>query len=518
MRRVAAILGALALVAVVALFAVGAGGDDEGEYRVRAIFDNAFAVIPGEDVKSAGVKIGRVRALDLTRDGKAAVVLDITDPGFQDFRSDARCSIRPQGLIGEKFIECTPTQPREPGAAAAPALRRIEAQDAEGQGQYLLPVERTSRPVDLDLLNNIMRLPYRQRLAIIINEFGTAVAGRGGELRRAIRRANPALQQTDEVLKLLAGQNRVLADLARDADASLGPLARERRSVQGFVEGAVTTARATAERRGALEANLERLPTFLRELRPTMRRLGALSDEMEPVLDDLGAAGPALGRFVAELGPFSEASTPALRTLGDASVTGRDALVKAQPLITQIRALGREGRPLGRNLAALLKSVRDTGGIEEAMSFIFYSTTAINGYDSVGHYLRAALLLGVCTDYTITPDRACSSNFGDADADAAGASAAREPAALRQATLAATGAAGGGSEPAAAQADSAAGAGAGSAGAASGGAASGGAGAVEGGSGGTDREAVEAAAQAGAERGAGETEAALLDYLLGDGS
>ena len=44
-------------------------------------------------------------------------------------------------------------------------------------------MSQTSRPVDLDLINNIMRLPYRQRLSIILNELGTGLAGRGDDLR-----------------------------------------------------------------------------------------------------------------------------------------------------------------------------------------------------------------------------------------------------------------------------------------------------------------------------------------------
>ena len=68
----------------------------------------------------------------------------------------------------------------------------------------MLPLENTSSPVDLDLINNIMRLPYRERLAILINEFGTALAGRGAELNEVIHRANPALRETDKVLKILA--------------------------------------------------------------------------------------------------------------------------------------------------------------------------------------------------------------------------------------------------------------------------------------------------------------------------
>ena len=76
----------------------------------------------------------------------------------------------------------------------------------------------TSRPVDLDLLNNVFRLPYRQRLSIILNELGTGLAGRGDDLRIAvIRNANPALQETDKVLAILAAQNKTLQNLASDA-------------------------------------------------------------------------------------------------------------------------------------------------------------------------------------------------------------------------------------------------------------------------------------------------------------
>ena len=45
-----------------------------------------------------------------------------------------------------------------------------------------------------------MRLPYRQRLSIIINELGTGLAGNGDALRSAIQEADPALEQTDKVL------------------------------------------------------------------------------------------------------------------------------------------------------------------------------------------------------------------------------------------------------------------------------------------------------------------------------
>ena len=41
--------------------------------------------------------------------------MKIDEAGFQDFRQDASCLIRPQSLLGEKFVDCQPTLPRASG-------------------------------------------------------------------------------------------------------------------------------------------------------------------------------------------------------------------------------------------------------------------------------------------------------------------------------------------------------------------------------------------------------------------
>jgi ABC-type transporter Mla subunit MlaD len=415
-KRVLAI--ACVLVAASALLVFGTGASDGGgSYRVRAIFMNAFSVIHGEDVKIAGVKVGKVESLDVTPDHKAAVVLRIDKPGFDDFRADAECTIRPQSLIGEKFVECTPTQPRPENAQKAPPLRKIAS--GPGKGQYLLPVDRTSKPVDLDLVNNTLRLPFRERLGIILNELGTGLAGRGGDLRQAITNADPALKETDKVLAILAGQNRVLANLARDSDTILAPLARDRAKVADFVTQANATAQATAERSTALEQNIAKLPAFLRELKPTMQRLGGLSDQMTPVLTDLGKQAPAINRFVEQLGPFSQASIPAFQSLGAAADVGRPALVKSKPIITDVGQFASTAKPVSKNLSSLLTSLKDTGGIERLMDFLFYSVASLNGYDSYGHYLRAGLILNACSQYSISPLPDCLSKFSSASGSGA---------------------------------------------------------------------------------------------------
>jgi virulence factor Mce-like protein len=410
MKRLLAIASVLVVAAALVVFGTGAS-DDGGHYRVRAIFMNAFSVIPGEDVKIAGVKVGKIESLDVTPDHKAAVVLRIDRPGFDDFRQDAECTIRPQSLIGEKFVECTPTQPRPENAQPAPKLRKIDR--GEGKGQYLLPVSQTSKPVDLDLVNNTLRLPYRERLTVILNELGTGLAGRGGDLRLAIRNANPALKETDKVLRILADQNRTLANLARDSDVILAPLARDRARVADFVTQANITSEATAERSDDLEQNIAKLPAFLRELTPTMQSLGAFAGQATPVFTDLGKEAPSINRFIEELGPFSAAGIPAFQSLGAAADVGGPALTKSKPIITDVGQLASNAKPLTNNLASLLTSLKDTGGIERLMDYLFYQVAAINGFDSYGHYLRAGLILNACSQYAIASSPDCLSTFGN---------------------------------------------------------------------------------------------------------
>ena len=421
MKRVFAIAAVLTASMGLALFASGAG-DDSGDYRVRGIFDNAGFVIPGEDVKVAGVKVGTIDSLDITRDFKAVVVMKIDDPGYQDFRSDARCQVRPQSLIGEKFVECSPTQKRAVGSPLPPALKKVEK--GKGKGQLMLPVQNTAKAVDLDLINNITRRPQTERLSLILNELGSGLAGRGTELRQVLQRANPALREVDEVLKLLASQNQVLADLARDSDTSLAPLARERRRVSSAIEQSSEVAQATAERRSDLEADIERLPRFLRELRPTMDSLGSLADQATPVLDDLGARAPDINRLLQELGPFATAATPALESLGEASKIGTPAVLEARPVIADLRRLAKSVRPVGATAAALLESFDKTRGIERAMDYLFYQVAAVNGFDRFGHYLRARLILNTCSSYYTEPVTGCEAKFAPTQGGAEAASAA----------------------------------------------------------------------------------------------
>jgi ABC-type transporter Mla subunit MlaD len=411
----------LALLVVVVLLALSAGGSNKS-YTVRAIFDDAGNVIPGEDVKIAGVKVGTVGSVTPTVAQKAAVVLNISNPGFQDFRADASCTVRPQALIGEKYVDCLPTQPRVEGTPLPPPLHKIR--HGEGEGQYLLPVTNTSSPVDVDLLGDINRLPERQRLTIILNEFGAGLAGRGSDLNVVIRRADPALHELDKVLGILASENKVLGQLAVDSDRALAPIAREREHVANFIVSSNKVAQASAATRGALQRNLELFPQFLEQLGPASERLSRFADATTPVFTNLKAAAPGINQAFTSLPAFSKSSELFFENFGKTAKVSGPALVATQPLLRQLKGFGTAAKPFSTNFEQLLTSFRNSGGLERLLDFTFLGVNAANGYDALGHFLRTEGVGTACLKYQIKVTSLCNRHLGNTTGETAASASA----------------------------------------------------------------------------------------------
>jgi phospholipid/cholesterol/gamma-HCH transport system substrate-binding protein len=417
-------IAGVAIAAIVAVVLL-AGGSGNGGYVVRAIFDNGAFMVKGELVRVAGANVGEIESVGVTlpgevdsyKDGKpqavpgkAVIVMKIEDPGFQDFRRDAGCLIRPQSLIGEKFVDCRPTLPRAPGSKPPPELEQIPAGEP-GAGQHLLPLENNSTSVDPDLINNIQQLPYAQRFRLILNELGAGLAGRGADIEEVVKRANPVLRDTDRLFGILAAQRDQLAQLAADSEQILGPLSRERASVAGFFTNAGAAAQASAERGAALEASLRKFPTFLRELRGTMSSLEGFSDAATPVFADFGRAAPSLTSATRALTPFSAASTVSLKSLGATGEVAGPKIHAADPIIRKTSELATSGAAPVTELASFLASTEKTRGFEGLSELIYNSAATNNEFDQYGHFGRAVVALTNCTDYVVAATSGCSANF-----------------------------------------------------------------------------------------------------------
>jgi ABC-type transporter Mla subunit MlaD len=390
-------LAAAAVTAGAWLAVTSAQGADEQRHTV--VLDNAFGLTEGSDLRSSGVVVGEVEKLSVQRStARALARVVITKPSFAGFRSDVFCEVEPQSLIGEYYLECDPGE--KDGAAPA-----------------TIPVTQTAGTIPPDVVLDILRRPARERFGLILTELGTGLTGRGEDLNTTLRRAVPALRETDKVLEILADNRQTIRRLTRDADRTLVGIARNRRDVGRFVREAGDTTEASASRAGALRSTVNKLPGFLRELRPTLAELGTTARVQTPALRDLRRAAPDLTEFLQRLGPFAESARPAVRGLGRASETGIGAVREARSTIRELRGLGSVSTEPMRNLRFTLEDINDRGkatepnrlspgngagftGLEALLQYVFVQSQAINIYDSKGFLLKLNVLLNECTQYT----------------------------------------------------------------------------------------------------------------------
>ncbi len=189
-RILAGLLAALVVVAIIVTVANSSGGgSSDPTYKVE--LDNAFGLVQGEQFKVGGVPAGTITNIGLDQKTLHAVItVQVSTTGFGEFHKDAFCQSRPQSLIGEYFLDCNPGH-------TGPALKSGST----------IPVSHTMSTIPADLLNDVMRLPYRERLTLIVNELGAGVAGNGQNINAALHRAVPALEETDNLLTLLANDS-----------------------------------------------------------------------------------------------------------------------------------------------------------------------------------------------------------------------------------------------------------------------------------------------------------------------
>jgi virulence factor Mce-like protein len=420
-RRVAAAVAVVLLVGAAAL-ALGAKSDDDGGSKTyNLLFDNAFGLTEGGDFKVAGVRAGKTTTFKVVKvDGRplALVKAEVTEPGLADLRKDAKCEIRPQSLIGEYFVDC------QPGAS-----------DERIPDGGRVPVEQTSSTIAIDLVNDIMRRPYRERLRLIVGELGAGLAGRPGDLSDVLRRAHPALRETSETLQILGKQTNTIEKFIGDAQTVIAALENRKQDVVRFVREAGHTAEITASRREDLGETFHRLPAFLAELEPYMNQLGDLTQAQTPVLRNLQSASGELDTFLTRLRPFAEEGTPAFRALGDMSVVGRRAVRKTTAEVNELRRLAKDAPGFAKPLRQFLQTIDDrkravepddraakTGppagdkthttssrdgftGMEALWNFFYWQALSSNPLDDIGHVLRLSIVVNpVCGSYQVKPD------------------------------------------------------------------------------------------------------------------
>jgi len=381
------------------------GASESDGYRVRAVFVNSAGLTKGSDVRVAGANVGSVDGIYAGRNGLASLVLVIKDPAFQKFYMDAKCKIRLQSLIGEKYVDCDPGTPTKGELAVDPA----------DDSRRILPSDQTGSPVDPDELMNNMREPQRERFRVIINELGITLTGRGQDLQEILDRFDPTFYEVNKILKILADENKQLVRMAESGDASLIRLARARKNITNMMKNADIASRATNAKQAELAETMRRLPAFLRELEATAPVLEDFANQAAPVAASAAAASSDLSEFVSGTDEFVKEANPALTRFGKTADVFRAQIPALQPVAETLRSIG-NNRSSIKNINNLLTSFEKQNGYANLSAMALGLAAAGNGTNAFGHFFRSSMVIADagCLNTTGSRVPTCASDwFGD---------------------------------------------------------------------------------------------------------
>ena len=286
----------------------------ENTYEMRGEFVDASGIRSGDDVKLAGVKVGRVTGIDPDREKGRVIVTWVVNSGT-DLGSETRADIALETLLGSKYLRLSgPVE--EPYMADLPKERR------------LVPIERTSTPFDVfeltRIATNSIEQTHTDKLNEFINQLAEVTEGKQGavkELIEGVDRIARAIAERDVKLRALLDNAADVSQTLAEKDQTLVELIDASRGVLDLISNRRDDlARALGEGANAVdqlarvltehESDLDRI---LDTLHPTLAAVEANFDDVNIALAVLGPGflaqsragshGPWVDIFVRALGP-----------------------------------------------------------------------------------------------------------------------------------------------------------------------------------------------------------------------
>lgn len=289
-------VGAVSLTVIALLMLAAFYSDDlpliGGGTTYSAEFTEAAGLIPTNEVRVAGVKVGKVTEVELDGD-KVKVSFKVKDAWVGD-RTTA--TIRIKTLLGQKFLALDPqgSEPLNPGVP--------------------IPRERTLSPYDVQeafngLASTVGQIDTKQladSFEVLSETFqGSAESVRGAldglsALSKTISSRDEQLARllanTNQITKTLADRNEQFENLLADGNLLLGELRKRRDAISALLTG---TRELSRELSGLVADNSAQLRPALEQLERVTTMLQRNQDQLDR---SLSLVGPFYRVFANTLG------------------------------------------------------------------------------------------------------------------------------------------------------------------------------------------------------------------------
>jgi ABC-type transporter Mla subunit MlaD len=317
-------------------------------YEIEAIVPDAAELVPGNDVRVGGKRVGVVSAINARRaaDGTVTSALHLKlEKTIEPLAADTKVAVRPRSPLGLKYVELTP------GTARAKVL-------AGGA----LSVRNAQPLVDLDEALNTFDEQVRRGTRSVTGTLSSGLAGRGGDLNAALEGIQPLVTHLTPVMRALR---------SRSAD------------LRGFIDGLESAASAVDPVAAVLPSLLGGIGTTFSAVdraAPEVRQMLDLLPETERIgTTALAVARPVLGdaaEIATALRPGTALLTRGTRSLADIVETGTPVL--------------RRGTTLGPDLERTLKAVGRVAADPTTSSAIVSLTSVLRRLEPTLRFVNPA--------------------------------------------------------------------------------------------------------------------------------
>jgi len=249
----------------------------------------------GDDVRVAGVPVGRVQGIRIVEDG-AEVSFDLV--ADQALLETTRIVLRYQNLLGQRYL----------------ALVQGEERGARLAAGATVPLARTSPGFDLTELLNGFRPLFEALRPDDVNALATSLVkvlqGEGGTVESL-------LAQTDRLTNFLADRDQVVGEVLDNLTPVLTDLAGQGTELQATVEELRALMTGLARDRKSIGASLDGMSQLigstsqlLEETRvPTVRAVKRFRTVMDLFLDNQAPFVSAIGSFGSTMAALGRASS-----------------------------------------------------------------------------------------------------------------------------------------------------------------------------------------------------------------
>jgi len=313
-------------------------------YRISAQVPNAATLVPGNDVRMGGVRIGLVESIEPIQDpktGRLRAKLDLKlDKDAEPLPKDSSVIVRSQSALGLKYLE----------------IDRGHSKQGWAPGSVLPLRAAHPQPVEFDDVLNTFDSTTRTAIRRNLVEFGDALAGRGPDLNAALGELPPLLARLKPVMRNLGARSTGLERFVRALSATAAEVA------------------PVAETQARLFVSLD--STF-----------GALASVSRPFIQEtisqtpqtfktLTRTGPRIRTFLAHSAALFNDLRPGVRSLRETAPTLASALETGADVLPGAPQLNQQLPPTAQSLQAFARDPGVQAGIRRStQTFDFLTPT-----------------------------------------------------------------------------------------------------------------------------------------------